>query len=521
MKLRADIVTVYRELHSWVGVVAGLFLFIAFYAGAISMFEPALESWLTPRVSLPAAVSLDRTPALMQKVFEAFPESRKNYTIVVAPDADHPARMVWPLTAARHGHGAQSVMMAALDEQDGLVTAQRRPSDVAQVIDTLHQQMGLPLPHETAMIVMGFIALGYALALVSGTLVFLPALARALFAVRLEGSVRRKWLDLHNLLGFCSLPFHIIMALTSVVFAFHDVIFTVQAEFLAHEQSDAHRGGHGGRAMAGMPLGSHLPDGAVPLSPVEIVSHLAREAPGFTPDTLDYSTRPGGVMALRVAGHDAAHFMRGPSSGFTTIDPYTGRLLWRDYLPGFQSGSFAALTSFFSLHFGSYGGAPIRWAYLVLGFAGAFLFYTGNRLWIAVRRRKEKASGVETDTRGTWFLSRVTVGCCSGCMTGIAVVISIALLLPTNLREAQAWLLYHGVFWLVILVALLAPKGEKLSLWGAIAAHLGLAIIVLWEGRPPHLAGYCVALIALTLSLALYRLAKEFQGSRSTVGEAQ
>ncbi|WP_159101778.1 PepSY domain-containing protein [Asaia platycodi] len=44
MKLRADIVTVYRELHSWVGVVAGLFLFIAFYAGAISMFEPALES---------------------------------------------------------------------------------------------------------------------------------------------------------------------------------------------------------------------------------------------------------------------------------------------------------------------------------------------------------------------------------------------------------------------------------------------------------------------------------------------
>ncbi|WP_438381019.1 PepSY-associated TM helix domain-containing protein [Asaia sp. BMEF1] len=518
MKLRADIVTVYRELHSWVGVVAGLFLFIAFYAGAISMFEPALESWLTPRVSLPAAVSLDRTPELMQKVFEAFPESRRNYTIVAAPDADHPARMVWPLTASRHGHGAQSVMMAALDEQGGLVTAQRKPSAVAQLIDTLHQQMGLPLPHEIAMIVMGFIALGYALALVSGTLVFLPALAKALFAVRLEGSVRRKWLDLHNLLGFCSLPFHIVMALTSVVFAFHDVIFTVQAEFLAQEQSDGHQGGHGGRVTGGMPHGFRPPAGAKLLGPAEIVSRLAQEAPQFTPDTLDYSTRPGGGVMLRVAGHDPSHLMRGPSSGFTTMDPYSGRLLWRDYLPGHQPRGFAALTSLFALHFGSYGGAPIRWAYLVLGFAGAFLFYTGNRLWIAVRRRKEKASGVVTDTRGTLFLSRLTVGCCSGCMTGIAVVLSAALLAPATLGEDRAWLLYHGVFWLVIIVALLVPKGEKVCLWSAILVHLGLAIVVLWEGRQPHPAGYCVALIALTLSLSLYRLAKKSQGAHSAVG---
>ncbi|NVN06263.1 PepSY domain-containing protein [Asaia spathodeae] len=499
MKLRADIVTVYRELHSWVGVVAGLFLFIAFYAGAISMFEPALESWLTPRVSLPVAVSLDRTPELAQKVFEAFPESRKNYTIVVAPDADHPARMVWPLTASRHGHGAQSVMMAALDEQGGLVTAQRKPSAVAQLIDTLHQQMGLPLPHETAMIVMGFIALGYALALVSGTLVFLPALARALFAVRLEGSVRRKWLDLHNLLGFCSLPFHIIMALTSVVFAFHDVIFTVQAEFLAHEQSDAHRGGHAGRAMAGMPHGSRPPEGAVPLSPAEIVSRLALEAPGFTPDTLDYSTRPNGAMMLRVAGHDPAHLTRGPSSGFTTMDPYSGRLIWRDYLPGFQPGGFAALTSFFALHFGSYGGAPIRWAYLVLGFAGAFLFYTGNRLWIAVRRRKEKATGRETDTRGTIILSRLTTGCCAGCMAGIASVILAALFAPNLTDSVSPFWLYHGIFWLVMGMACSGIAGESAILFLTALLNCLLAISALSCQQATIQTSAGVALVALFL----------------------
>ncbi|GBR06947.1 PepSY domain-containing protein [Asaia siamensis] len=515
MKLRADIVTVYRELHSWVGVVAGLFLFIAFYAGAISMFEPALESWLTPRVSLPVAVSLDRTPELAQKVFEAFPESRKNYTIVVAPDADHPARMVWPLTASRHGHGAQSVMMAALDEQGGLVTAQRKPSEVAQLIDTLHQQMGLPLPHEIAMIVMGFIALGYALALVSGTLVFLPALARALFAVRLEGSVRRKWLDLHNLLGFCSLPFHIIMALTSVVFAFHDVIFTLQAEFLAHEQSDAHRGGHAGRAMAGMPHGSRPPEGAVPLSPAEIVSRLAHEAPGFKPDTLDYSTHPNGAMMLRVAGHDPAHLMRGPSSGFTTMDPYSGRLIWRDYLPGFQPGGFAALTSFFALHFGSYGGAPIRWAYLVLGFAGAFLFYTGNRLWIAVRRRKEKATGLETDTRGTWFLGRLTAGCCVGCMAGIAMLLDTALVRPGWVSDHHAMTVYQVVFWLFVFGAFIPQIKERALLAVCGVFYLLLTVLVFLHGGRDMTTSWAVALVSLALGVALCRHALRRQRSRA------
>lgn len=515
MKLRADIAKLYREIHSWVGVVAGLFLFIAFYAGAISMFEPALEVWLTPRVTLPPAVSLDRTPELMEKVFAAHPESRKTYTIVVSPDPDHPARMVWPLTASHHGHGSQSVVMAALDTQGSVITTQHRPSSVAQVINVLHQQMGLPLPHEIAMIVMGFIVLGYAVALVSGTLVFLPALARAIFAVRLEGIVRRKWLDLHNLLGFCSLPFHIVMALTSVVFAFHDVIFTVQAEFLSHEQGEVHGGRRDERAMGSHQQTMHSASGNRVLAPAEIVTILRREAPGFTPDTLDYSHRAGAPLMLRIAGHDPAHVMRGPNSGFTAMDPYTGRLLWRDYLPGYQSAGFGALTSFFALHFGSYGGAPIRWAYLVLGFAGAFLFYTGNRLWIAVRRRKEKATGIETETRGTLFLSRLTTGCCLGCMTGIAALLGGALLAPLTLGGSQAQFLYHGVFWAMLLVALAAPWGTKLALWLATCVHGALAVVVLYIGGQSDVTNWSVAAIALVLTLWLFSLTRQADMSHS------
>ncbi len=48
MKIRTDIVRMYKEIHGWVGIVSGLALFIAFYAGAITMFEEPLQRWASP-----------------------------------------------------------------------------------------------------------------------------------------------------------------------------------------------------------------------------------------------------------------------------------------------------------------------------------------------------------------------------------------------------------------------------------------------------------------------------------------
>ena len=52
MKIRSDIIKVYKDVHIWIGIVSGLMLFIAFYAGAITMFEKPLERWATPPSTL-------------------------------------------------------------------------------------------------------------------------------------------------------------------------------------------------------------------------------------------------------------------------------------------------------------------------------------------------------------------------------------------------------------------------------------------------------------------------------------
>ncbi len=50
--IRADIVKMYKDVHTWVGIVSGRALFIAFYAGAITMFEGQLKRWASPPPAL-------------------------------------------------------------------------------------------------------------------------------------------------------------------------------------------------------------------------------------------------------------------------------------------------------------------------------------------------------------------------------------------------------------------------------------------------------------------------------------
>lgn len=178
MKIRTDIVQMYRDIHSWVGILAGLFLFVAFYAGGISVFEVPLQNWLTKPAALPAPVSVQQMPDLMQKAFAAYPEAQQEYTVVLSPTVSLPARLMWPVQAGQRHAGPVDMIAASLDAGGHLITVKHKPSEVAHFIDELHENVGLPVFMPYSRWFMGIIALLYAIALVSGVIVFLPMLAK-------------------------------------------------------------------------------------------------------------------------------------------------------------------------------------------------------------------------------------------------------------------------------------------------------------------------------------------------------
>ncbi|KAG1386921.1 hypothetical protein G6F59_016630 [Rhizopus arrhizus] len=97
MKIRNDIIKFYKDVHIWVGSFAGLMLFVAFYAGSITMFEKPLERWATPPSALSAPVPMERAPELLAAVLKAHPEAAKNYSVMVQTSPEAPARVIWRL----------------------------------------------------------------------------------------------------------------------------------------------------------------------------------------------------------------------------------------------------------------------------------------------------------------------------------------------------------------------------------------------------------------------------------------
>jgi uncharacterized iron-regulated membrane protein len=496
MKVRTDIVKMYKEIHGWVGIVSGLALFIAFYAGAITMFEVPLQRWASPPSGLSAPVSLDRTPELVSKVLAAHPEAAKGYQVHLQTGPENPARVSWE-TGGRgeDDHAPRKTFYAALDSGGALEIEEAGPSPVAQFVDVLHQQVGLPFAHEVAMPIMGAIALLYAIALVSGVIVLLPSLVKDLFATRVGKNAKRMWLDVHNVLGVFSLPFHIVMALTAVVFAFHDQFYDAQGATFA-------------KAPEPITQSAPPPERLTPrfASPIQVVERMKRDLPGYTIQSISYRIGPDGKPGLSIMADNPRYGLRGPTYTLGVLDPETAAITRPEYLPGLQGGWDAAITSFFALHFGNFGGNGVRWAYALLGLAGAFLFYTGNLLWVESRRRKERKTGAVEQTRATRILAALTVGVPLGCMAGISITVAAAKPMGLSATEGLHSTIYYAVFLGMTAWALVrgAPRASNELVPATIAAIVSVPVIsLLTMGTHPwHVP--LVDIASLTIAGALW-----------------
>ncbi|CAB3653560.1 hypothetical protein LMG24238_01277 [Paraburkholderia sediminicola] len=470
--MRSDILRVYKTVHTWTGIVAGLLLFIAFYAGAVTMFKDSLSEWTTP----PTVKAMPSV--LIERTLSANPAARKVFSLALVDEGR--VRLSWQAAPGQRWH-------AWLDDQGQLRAAQSQPSDAARLIDALHMTGGVPGTYDVGVAVMGMVSLLYGLALVSGVIVLLPTLVKDLFALRIGKNLKRMWLDAHNVVGILSLPFHLMMALSVVAFGLGDYIFDVQDKLI-------YDGGLKPMMTAQNPFFAKAPGsgkGAAPaptmLPPAELLAKVRARAPHFVPTALRYRSAGKAGATVFVAGDDERYLAR--DGGFALMNPVDGAFLNTQFLPDGGNGSkwSASTSAFYALHFGSYGGAPVRWGYFVLGLAGAFLFYSGNLLWIESRRKAMRRDGAPvTQRRSTFVMASLTVGVTLGCICGISLTLAAGKLLAGRVGDLHTWhiAIYYTVFVASIAWAMLRGAArasvELLALATCATAAIPLASLIGW-----------------------------------------
>ena len=411
MKIRSDVLRTYQSIHTWTGITAGLLLFIAFYAGALTMFKPQITQWASPSSMYVNDIPLIEIDALIDQTVVQYPKAANGFIVNIEQEQ---SSLSWYEKGGSRGLRLDdSLTYVQMDDKGNLTTQTNERNALGALIDKLHRTGGIPgtIGHEDiGVLILGVASALYFIALVSGVIILLPTLVKYLFALRTHKGNKRFWLDSHNLIGVFSLPFHIIIAWTACVFAFHDPFY-----------------GGLGLVYGDKPLFESQPKTEISYQldnlPViqEYLEHIKVIAPNHQVQNLEFSqlstTSP--LLSIKLASEGT--MKRGVNTDVIFMHPYTFNIEYSS-LNKVEEGVFGPLvTSFFALHFGNYAGNYGRWMYFVLGLLGAFLFYSGNLLWLEKRREKQSPQ-----RRSTIVMSSLTIGVCLGSMLGLAMTLVVS-----------------------------------------------------------------------------------------------
>ncbi len=210
---------------------------------------------------------------------------------------------------------------------------------------------------------MGAMALLFAVAIVSGVVLYAPFMRKLSFGtVRTSKSRRLAWLDLHNLLGIVTVAWALVVGLTGAI---NTLAIPLEQAWQARQLAE---------------FTERYRNAPVPtrFASLDAAIAAARKAePDMMPAFVSY---PG-------TGYSGEHhygvFMHGKTPLTerlyrpVLIDAQTGELTARPQLPMYMT----ALLLSQPLHFGDYGGMPLKILWAILDLITIFVLVSGLYLW--------------------------------------------------------------------------------------------------------------------------------------------
>lgn len=461
--------------HSALGLAFAALIFIVCLSGTLAVFVHELNRWEQPDVPIVGELTPDAIGAAV----------RAGYAQAKADDAAHDMFLAGPeLVPGRfvvhyHAHDTGKEGHWLADESGQLVT--RAQSPWSEFVGELH--MNLHLPRTWGLYLVGLTGVALLSSLISGLLSH-PRIFKDAFALRWGGSRRLQEADLHNRLGVWGFPFHLVVTLTGALLGLSSLIVGVLALAAYDGDSEA--------AFATL-LGP-LPTADETAAQVPDVAAMIREVQKSHPDAvftnvqLHHVGTAGQVvhLGMRSPGHLTMgnnYYFRGDGTPLGDGGLETG---------GLGQQLLGALTP---LHFGWFGGMPVKLVYAVLGLALTIVTHSGVVIWLARRRDKGRpAPGWEK----VWAAVGWGQPLAFATTAAVALTLGGDLLIETYLATmvaalAIAWIAGSGPAAVLTLRLLSA-----LAIVGAVALHMHA-----WGDRATDPLAWSINLAMLACAAAI------------------
>ena len=372
-------------IHKWTSIICTAFLLMLCITGLPLIFHDEIDALTegTPNYGMPGIGSSGEAQGLRpldEMLAKALAARPGEVPVFMAFDNDQPSMTI--TTAPRADSPAADMTIQLFDRSTGEQTGAVDESGVMHFLLELHTDMFLGLP---GMLFLGLMGLLFVIALISGVVLYAPFMKKLDFGtLRTSRSRRLKWLDYHNLLGIVALAWMTVVGATGVINALATPIFQYWQTTELAEMTKAYAG-----------KGSVAPENYGSID--KAMAAARAKIPGNNPQFIAF---PGGGFSSK---HHYAVFFQGDT-------PLTERLLTAALIDA-ETGEFTdarpmpwyakALALSQPLHFGDYGGLPLKILWAILTLFTLIVLGSGLYLWLGKRRSGTDALVREVESGGT------------------------------------------------------------------------------------------------------------------------
>ncbi|RIV91846.1 PepSY domain-containing protein, partial [Aurantiacibacter xanthus] len=358
------------ESHSILGLAFAALIYIVSLTGALTVFADEIALWENTGTPTAAAATPEAYQTALESAYAMRTVGQRVQNVVAYGPSDFAPALLIRLNQRDADKTLHQSNWFADPTTGELLGEAQMP--LSHLIEELHVALHLPDPWGRYLV--GLLGVCMFSLVLSGILAH-PSIVRDAFRLRIERNRRIAWTDVHNRLSVWGLPFHLVLTFTGGFLGLSGLIVGAVAMIAYDGDQD--------RAIASV-LGLQ-PVVAEPLDSFPPVAKMVREArtTGKPVETVIVGNvdNAGGVTQIRLA-EDAAldgrsGLMFRNSGAF--VETHSGEG---------APGGIRALAMVSPLHFGTFGGYPVKLFYFVMALALTWVTSSGMKIWFARREQQ-------------------------------------------------------------------------------------------------------------------------------------
>ncbi len=369
-------------IHKWSSLVCTVFLLMICLTGLPLIFKEEIGDLLDtdpPYETLPAETPAASLDTLMEAAQKLYPGQIVTSIFI---DDDEPQTIVtmapsWEELRAnrKSSHWIKFDSRTANVLKRSELNASGGNTFMGAML-ILHRDMFAGLPGE---LFLGLMGLLFVAAIVSGIVIYAPFMRKLDFGtVRRGRSQRTKWLDLHNMLGVVTLTWTLVVGATGVI---NELSTPMIGLWLMTDV----------KVMLEPMKGKPLPSPHELSSPQNALDLARKALPDMVPTFMIFpGSQPGSPWhyAIQAKGNEP---LSSRLVSFAVVDGKDGSLFGIVQMPWYLR----MLELSRPLHFGDYGGMPLKILWALLDLVTIVILGSGLYLWLAKRSSESKETAEE------------------------------------------------------------------------------------------------------------------------------